>query len=77
MAKLDINVLFKFPIVYQKNNSGIPLYSVSETFRDVKLPNDLKEKLADKNPFTQNVNQLIEINEINKKSNNFIRMLKN
>lgn len=68
MAKLDINVLFKFPMIYQKSNSGIPLYSVSESFRDVKLPKDVKCKTTDKNPFSQNVNQLTEIHNIDKKS---------
>lgn len=69
MAKLDIRVLFKFPMVYQKSHAMTPLYSGSESFRDVKLPRDVREKTNDKNPFIQNVNQLMEVQNIDKKSN--------
>lgn len=50
-----------------KSVSGFPLNKIGEAFKDVKLPKATREKLMNPNPFEQNINQLHEIQKVEKK----------
>lgn len=61
------DVLTKFPILMNKSASGLPLDKIGEAFKDVKLPKAVREKLINQNPLEQNINQLHEIQKIERK----------
>lgn len=62
----------KFPIMMNKSAvSGLPLNRIGETFKDVKLPRAVREKLVNQNPFEQNINQLLEIQKLERKRKPF------
>lgn len=61
------DVLMKFPMSLNKPASGLPLNKIGDAFKDVRLPKAVREKSTNQNPFEQNINQLHEIQKIERK----------
>lgn len=66
VSNTNLDTLLRFP-VSSKPVSGIPLNNIADAFKDVKLPENIRNRTANRNPFQHHVNQLREILKVDRK----------